>query len=331
MGGLEEGARQAVNVCLGLRKGERVTIIMDRATLEIGKALGRISREATDKVKVFVLEDFGKRPLGGVPGEIEESVKLGGVTILTLRKIGDEIHNLRKPLRILATSHGRYANMPGVTRKVFETGMSTDHRGVWKFSDRVYGILKGSRRIRVRSGNGTNLALEFSPKIRWVDSSGDMRMPGHTGTNLPGAEVYTCPNNASGVFVADVELGDYLTEKYGFLYKTPVRLSIRNGRVVSVKCKNKGLEDELIRYMKTDSDANRVSEFALGTNPFLRDFIGAFIQDEKVPGVHIALGNPYPEVTGAAYSSRVHLDCITSNPTVWVDGKRIMESGRFLI
>lgn len=331
MGSLEAGAWQAMNVCMGLQGGEKVNVITDRATLEMGRALEKASGEVGGDVRFFVLEDFGERPLSEVPGEVEESVRLGDVTILTLRKIGNEVHTLRKPLRILATRHGRYANMPGVTREVFETGMSTDHRKVWGFSGRVYEILKGSREIRVKSGNGTDLTLAFSPGMRWVNSSGDVRRPGHAGTNLPGAEVYTCPSNANGVYVADVELGDYLTEKYGFVDKTPVRLEIRNGRAVAVGCENRALKEELVLYMKTDGNANRVGEFALGTNPFLRGFIGAFIQDEKVPGVHIALGNPYPEATGAMYSSRVHLDCITNRPTVWADGRKIMESGRYLI
>ncbi len=331
MGSLEEGARQAIEVCLGLRRGERVTIITDRATLEMGKALERVSGVSGGDVSLFVLEDFGKRPLRGVPREVEVSIRSGDISVLAIQKIGNELDTLRKPLRIMATTHGRYANMPGVTRKVFETGMSTDHRRVWEFSKRVYGILKDSRKIRVKSGNGTDLTLTFSPGIRWVNSSGDMRSPGHPGTNLPGAEVYTCPQNSNGVYVVDVEFGDYLTEKYGFVRRSPARLEISEGRVVSVECDDRALKDELVRYMKTDRNANGVSEFALGTNPFLRDYIGVFIQDEKVPGVHIALGNPYPEATGATYSSKVHLDCITSKPIVWVDGKRVMESGRFLI
>jgi len=91
------------------------------------------------------------------------------------------------------------------------------------------------------------------------------------------------------------------------------------------------LKNELIKYMRADSNAGRIGEFAVGTNPFLREFIGVFLQDEKVPGVHIAIGNPYPEATGAPYTSRVHLDCITKNPTVLVDGRIIMDKGRFTL
>jgi aminopeptidase len=328
---LRDGARQAINVCLGLKKGEKVTIITDRNTLEIGKALEDVSRGITDYVDVFVLEDFGKRPLQKVPGKIKESVGSADVSVFAAQKIGNEVHTIRKPIRIIGKERGRHVNMPGVTRRVFETGMMTDHRKVWEFSEKVFSILEKAREVRVKSDNGTDIALTFSPKHRWVNSCGDMRKKGHVGTNLPGAEVYTCPGDCNGVFVVDIEMGDYLTEKYGFLDKNPVRLEIRNGRVVSIECDNKELKEELERYIKTDGNADRIGEFAIGTNPFLKEFIGAFIQDEKVPGVHIAIGNPFREMTGADYESEVHLDCLTKDPTVWVDGKMIMEKGRFLV
>jgi aminopeptidase len=330
MGTLKDGARQAIHVCLGLKRGENVTIITDRGTLEIGKAMEDVSREITDDVDLFVLEDFGKRPLRKVPDKIRESVGSADVSVFAAQKIGNEVHTIRKPIRILGLKHGRHVNMPGVTRKVFETGMVTDHRKVWRFSGMVFGILKGVGEIRVKSYGGTDISLTFSKKTNWINSPGDMRKKGHAGTNLPGAEVYTCPEDCNGVFVADVEMGDYLTGKYGFLDRNPVRLEIRNGRVVSIECDNKELREELDRYMKTDDNANRIGEFAVGTNPFLKEFIGAFVQDEKVPGVHIAIGNPYPEVTGAGFTSRVHLDCITKYPTVWADGKKIMEKGKYV-
>ncbi len=117
-------------------------------------------------------------------------------------------------------------------------------------------------------------------------------------------------------------MGDCFTEKYGFLDKNPVKLTVEKGRVVKIDCENKVLEEGLWKHFKSDEHADRVSEFALGTNPFIKDFVGVFVQDEKVPGVHIAIGNPYPEMTGAGYSSKIHVDCITRDPTVWVDGKK---------
>ncbi|HDD72455.1 MAG TPA: hypothetical protein ENG00_00010 [Candidatus Aenigmarchaeota archaeon] len=331
MGSVSEGARQVIEVCLGLKKDEKLTIITDRPTEKLAMALKESAERVTKRVDFFILEDFGKRPLQAVPKPVEESIKSSDASILLVQKIGNEVYTIRKPIRILGLKYGRHVNMPGVNKKVFETGLSVDYRKVWRFSKMVYRILRKSREIAVKSDSGTDIVLEISDKYRWVNSLGDMRKKGHQGTNLPGAEVFTYPSNVNGTFVVDVELGDYFSEKYGFLEKTPVYLEISDGVVTSVECENSVLKNELIKYMRADSNAGRIGEFAVGTNPFLREFIGVFLQDEKVPGVHIAIGNPYPEATGAPYTSRVHLDCITKNPTVLVDGRIIMDKGRFTL
>ncbi|MBN1283312.1 MAG: aminopeptidase, partial [Proteobacteria bacterium] len=75
----------------------------------------------------------------------------------------------------------------------------------------------------------------------------------------------------------------------------------------------------------------RVGEFAIGTNVALTKLIGNLLQDEKFPGVHVALGSPYPDKTGASWESKAHNDGVMRDPTVVVDGSTIMERGRFTI
>ena len=55
------------------------------------------------------------------------------------------------------------------------------------------------------------------------------------------------------------------------------------------------------------------------------------MQDEKFPGVHIAMGSPYPEKTKAKWDSKVHVDGVIKNTTVFVDGEKIMHKGKYLI
>ena len=76
---------------------------------------------------------------------------------------------------------------------------------------------------------------------------------------------------------------------------------------------------------------NRFGEFAIGTNVGLTQLIGNLLQDEKFPGVHLALGSPYPDKTGAEWDSKAHNDGILRNPTIAVDGRVIMKDGKFTI
>ena len=95
------------------------------------------------------------------------------------------------------------------------------------------------------------------------------------------------------MFVVDGVVGDYLCAKYGDLRETPLTLRVKDSRLVEAHSANRALEDEFWRYTHTDENSDRVGEFAIGTNIGVHDVIGNILQDEKIPGVHIAFGNPY--------------------------------------
>jgi leucyl aminopeptidase (aminopeptidase T) len=74
-----------------------------------------------------------------------------------------------------------------------------------------------------------------------------------------------------------------------------------------------------------------VGEFALGTNLAVQNVIGEILQDEKIPGVHIAFGHPYSEHTGARWSAPSHIDVVGRSFDVQVDGEPIMRDSRYLV
>ena len=74
-----------------------------------------------------------------------------------------------------------------------------------------------------------------------------------------------------------------------------------------------------------------MGEFAIGTNIGVHDVIGNILQDEKIPGIHIAFGNPYGAHTGADWYSSTHIDVVGRNFDIWIDGRQIMRGGAFLL
>jgi leucyl aminopeptidase (aminopeptidase T) len=50
------------------------------------------------------------------------------------------------------------------------------------------------------------------------------------------------------------------------------------------------------------------------------------LQDEKMPGVHIAFGDPYASETKADYNSKLHVDALILKPDIFVDGKQITQA-----
>jgi leucyl aminopeptidase (aminopeptidase T) len=93
---------------------------------------------------------------------------------------------------------------------------------------------------------------------------------------------------------------------------------------------NRQLEDDFWRYCHTDDNSDRVGEFAIGKNIAVRDLIGNILQDEKIPGIHLAFGNPYGVHTGADWYSSTHVDIVGRRFDIWIDGQQIMRAGAFL-
>ena len=333
MGTIKEGARNAVKT-MEIKKSESVLIITDRETFPIAKELRASVSRITDKIFLFVMEDFGKRPLKDIPEEIKDAIKVTDVYYYLAQASRNlkrtELKKFIRPLRLLAHQNNiRYAHMPNISKEIMETGMCTDFRKLFRFTMKILDIVSKAKEIRVKTYAGTNLTATFSKKYKWVSLTGWNTKPGKW-TNLPGDEIFTYPESVKGVAVIDGSIGNYFS-KYGLMDKTPVRIDIDNGVVRTVSCNNKTLENDLKSYLKTDTNASRIGEFAFGTNTLLKYLIGRNLQDEKFPGVHIATGNAYREMTNAPYSSKAHVDFVMRNCNVWVDGQKIMQKGKYLI
>jgi len=80
---------------------------------------------------------------------------------------------------------------------------------------------------------------------------------------------------------------------------------------------------------KVGENAKAVAEFGIGTNPKAK-ICGLILEDEKVLGtVHIAFGNNIS--MGGSIDVPIHIDCIIKSPSFAIDGKPIMENGKFII
>jgi leucyl aminopeptidase (aminopeptidase T) len=135
----------------------------------------------------------------------------------------------------------------------------------------------------------------------------------------------------NGTFVIDGVVGDYLCSKYGDLHETPLTIHVKGNRLTDLESENRELVEEFWTYTHTDENSDRVGEFAIGTNIGLQHVIGNILQDEKLPGVHIAFGNPYGAHTGAEWTSSTHIDVVGTKFNIWADDLQIMQQGRFLI
>lgn len=219
--------------------------------------------------------------------------------------------------------------MVNITKQIMLEGMRADFHQIDELSTRLVAKARKAKFIRAVSSGGTDITAEFSPKLKWLKTSGIISE--EKWGNLPGGEIFTSPLNVSGTFVVDGVVGDYLCRKYGDLKNSPLRIQITDSRIKHIDCGNQELLDEFTSYTMTDDNSNRVGEFAIGTNISLEHVIGNILQDEKLPGVHIAFGHPYAEHTGADWSSTSHIDCVGTRFDIWFDSEKIMSKGKFLL
>ena len=161
---------------------------------------------------------------------------------------------------------------------------------------------RGASEIRATNPAGTEIVARFSPQLKWLKTSGIISP--HKWGNLPGGETFTTPERVDGTFVIDGVVGDYLCEKYGDLGEHAAHHRGAKTTACAKRTAPTGRwKSEFWRYCHTDENSDRVGEFAIGTNIGVRDVIGNILQDEKIPGIHIAFGNPYGAHTGADWYS----------------------------
>ncbi|HEY7531129.1 MAG TPA: aminopeptidase [Gemmatimonadota bacterium] len=326
---LDPGARNAVFTCLAVRPGESCLLITDEDTLPIGAALAAQFRQATDRFRAFVLEDVAPRPLERFPEPIARAMEAADVTCYAASARRGELRARMQMTEIVDRRRIRHAHMVAITERIMTEGMRADFLEVDALSRWALERARRAREIRVTSPAGTDLSARFSPALRWVKTSG--LISAEAWGNLPGGEIFTCPAGVDGVYVCDGVLGDWFAAVYGDLRGSPVSFRIAGARVVGVECARDDLRRDVEAYIATDENSSRVGEFALGTNLAVTNVIGHILQDEKMPGVHVAFGHPYREHTGADWTSGTHVDAVGRECDVWIDDLQVIRRGRYLV
>ncbi len=324
---LMAGARNAVEVCLGVRPNEQVLVIADEISRSVAASLEQALKERHAKFTGLLLEDFGPRPMTSAAKPVLEALEKTDVGVLCMTPRPGELPARMAIVRVVERRQIRYAHMIGVTPEIMQQGMRADYRKVDELSDRLRERMVHAKTLTVKSEAGTAFQAHFNPKLDWVKTSG-LISPRYW-SNLPAGEVFTTPATVDGTFVCDATAGDYFNGKYGDLQATPLLMEIVGGRLQRVECPRKDLEQEFWNYCHTDENSDRVGELAFGTNLGLSHMIGILLQDEKFPGVHIAFGDPYGSQTHADWKSRTHVDVLTRNCDVWIDEDQVIEKGRY--
>jgi hypothetical protein len=232
----------------------------------------------------------------------------------------------------------------GMTLEMFQSGAVTeDPTAMARFKHRVAANVFGTdaRECRVTSRQGSDLTYRVDGRIfvppmpgpdfdpyRIIDFARD---EGREGGKLlfylfPTGELNVPPieGSANGVLVVD------LTMHHLDRLATPIALHVENGRVVRID----GDADAfaLRRYLADYGDENATmfpAEASVGIN---RRAVVRGIQreDKNIFGaMHFGLGTNVD--VGGSIESRIHMDGVVLEPTLYVDGEERIRDGRFLV
>jgi leucyl aminopeptidase (aminopeptidase T) len=316
---------------MGVTAQDRVVILTDYAREDIARRVADVVMELHADVSVRFLEHYGERPLTTFPKDLREDLIAARPTVtyyIATAQPGEIAFRIPLLPFLVQELKVRHGHMIGIDDVVMTEGMCADYDEVFRLTNQIYDLVRTAHTIHVTSVKGSNVTATFHPDWKWIPCHGRYHEQGKWG-NLPEGEVFTAPATLDGVLVCDV-LGDYFSEKYGVL-EHPLILTIKDGYVIDVTSENVALATEVRDYLFSVPNGNRAGEFAIGTLTSLKELSGNLLQDEKMPGLHVAFGNPYPQFTGADWNSTIHVDVIPSCCSIEVDGREIMRDGKFTI
>lgn len=314
---IDQAIKVTFEQCVAVKKNETVLVVTDDNNREVAEIFYRAARPLCRDVILMVMperENNGQEP----PDEVAAAMKKSDVAFLITTKSLSHTQARKK-----ASQDGaRIASMPGVTLDMMARTIDLDYRKMEQIGKRLCSILNNASEVLIKTELGTNLA--FSIKGRRAEPDTGIINTAGGFTNLPAGEVYLAPveGTAQGRLVVDGSIGDT-----GILEK-PMAIAISNGYAVGMEGgrEAKKLWDMLsIHGMK----AFNVAEFGIGINPHAT-ITGNILEDEKaLTTIHIAFGDS--SGFGGKVTVPSHQDGIIRNPSVWVDGKQLMDKGKLKI
>src|SRR6202142_1789691 len=147
---LTPGARNAVQVCLRVQPGEKVTVITDEATKEIAASLVHELDAVGAPYRAWVLEDLTPRPLTDLPQEIVEDLETSQVNIFAVQAQTNELRSRMQMTDVVNRRKIRHAHMVNINRQIMLEGMRADFLKVDRISTKVVETVR-----RGKQGGGT--------------------------------------------------------------------------------------------------------------------------------------------------------------------------------
>jgi leucyl aminopeptidase (aminopeptidase T) len=307
---LERAAMKLLKENIKLKKAERVVLVTDRKRDPIFDVLKKLIKKRGNKLFIIRLTDKRENS-SPIPGVAKTFYKSDVIVAPTTKSISHspETYTARHKYGV------RVASMPGITPEMFVDAMKVDVLKVKNLVGWFYDKLKGSKVVNITTPSGTHIKMDVRKTVWHRDDYGDISKK-EVLNNVPFGEVDGYPPIATGLMFVDYWGKAIKPEDRAWVY-------MQRGKIVKW---NKSAE-VLIKKLKTAGECGlKTVELGIGTNYAFKKPIGVILQDEKIYGTaHVAFGGH-----GTVQICPIHIDVILMKPTIWVDGRKIMEKGKLI-
>ncbi len=315
---LKNAAEIALRDCMAVKSGEKVLVITDKPARKIGYALWEGAKEMGAEAiftEIITPKSNGEEP----PGPVSELMKLVDVILIPTSKSLSHTDSRRE-----ASKAGvRIATLPGITEDMMTRTLNADYKEIARKSDALAEVISNASNIRITTEKGTDVNLYVEGR----DGHSDTGLNHKAGdfSNLPAGEAYVAPveGKSEGVIVFDGSMAGV-----GILTDEVIKVAVEGGFAAEITG-GQGAEKLYSIMEPFGKFAFNVAELGIGTHDKAL-ITGEVLEDEKVIGtVHIAFGDN--KSMGGTVRVASHLDGVIKEPTVIVDGDKVMDKGEILI
>ena len=307
---LEKAATKLLKKNIKLKRGEKVVLVTDEKEDPVFDAIKKALLKMGNKFLIIRLTNKREHssPIPKVANVFYNSDVIIAPTTRSITHSPETCTAMYK--------YGtRVASMPGITPEMFVEALEVDVKKIKNLIDFFKNKLEKAKVVNITTPSGTHLKLDIS-KTKWhKDDYGDISRKGVV-CNVPFGEIDGYPPIATGLMFIDYWQKKIKPEDRAWVY-------MQRGKIVKW---NKSAE-VLVKELKTAGECGlKTVELGIGTNYAFKKPIGSVLYDEKIYGTcHIAFGGH-----GTLQVCPIHMDVILMHPTIWVDGRKIMEKGKLI-
>ncbi len=316
------GVRKILEVCCGLRAGERVVIVTDFEMGSIGELLAAGCAEmGADPVVVTMAprEVDGAEPPAAVAAAMAEAHLVLTPTSRSISHAAATKAALGRGARVLALSDFRQ-------EMFYEGGIGADFAAIRPTCDRVARLFTDAGQAHLTSAAGTDVRMDLRGRSGNSHSC-IVTAPG-VFSAFPNIEANVSPveGTSEGVIVFDGSIPNF---RLGVM-REPVRLEVKGGMIAGITGGEQAGRLEGLLRERGNLEVYNIAQLAIGLNPECRQLTGQMTNDHGALGtVHIGIGTS--DNLGGHTRAGLHFDGIMRHPTLRLDGRTMLEDGHLLL